>query len=210
MTPNRASSVFINNIIYICYHLVNFINMTEEEFDKLSNLYSPLITKIINSNARFYGFNEKIRWCFTYKKEISIMAETDRKTNVISFNVNAINYSYLTGHVMDVEYYVLHEIRHIFQHIIIKDYVEGKDVPIPKEIVERWIKEQNNYVPSLDENGNENKGYFLQDIEMDAFAFSYAVMKYKYKNVDYLYVPPIYGKEFEEIADEWIDCFSKE
>lgn len=184
--------------------------MTEEEFDKLSNLYSPLITKIINSNARFYGFNEKIRWCFTFKKEKSIMAETDRKTNIISFNINAINYSYLTGHVMDVEYYALHEIRHIFQHIVIKDYEEGKDIPIPKEIVEKWIKEQNNYVPSLDENGNENKGYFLQDIEMDAFAFSYAVMKYKYKNIDYLYVPPLYEKEFEEMVDEWLTCFDEE
>lgn len=184
--------------------------MTEEEFDKLSNLYSPLITKIINSNALFYGFNEKIRWCFTYKKKISIMAETDRKTNIISFNVNAINYSHLTGHVMDIEYYALHEIRHIFQHIVVKDYEEGKDIPIPKEIAERWIKEQNNYVPSLDENGNENKEYFLQDIEMDAFAFSYAVMKYKYKNIDYLYVPPLYGKEFEEMVDEWVSCFTEE
>lgn len=184
--------------------------MNKEEFNHLSELYSPLITKIINNNTRFYGFKEKIIWCFVYREEISIMAETNRETNIISFNVNAVNYAFLSGHRMDVEYYALHEIRHVFQHIVIKDYKEGKDVPISKEIVEKWIEENNNYVPSLDENGNENKEYFLQDIEMDAFAFSYAVMKYKYKNTDFLYVPPIYGKMFEEMVDEWLNCFSEE
>ena len=55
------------------------------------------------------------------------------------------------------------------------------------------------------------QGYGLdEDSEMDAFAFSLAVMKYKYKDVSTLFVPKCYGAEFFEIVDSWINTFEKE
>ena len=101
--------------------------MNKKEFNNLSKLYSPLITRIINDNVRFYRFKKTIKWCFVYKEELSLMAETDRKTNIISFNLNAINYSYLTDHIMDIEYYALHEIRRVFQHLIISSNISGTE-----------------------------------------------------------------------------------
>ena len=53
--------------------------------------------------------------------------------------------------------------------------------------------------------------YFAQDMEMDAFAYAYAVMKYKYGGVKYLYVPKAYhNNEFDRIVNEWQVAFKNE
>ena len=61
-------------------------------------------------------------------------------------------------------------------------------------------------------------GYFPTDqeirfVEKDGYvlAYAYAVMKYKYGEVSYLYVPKTYeNDEFYGIVDEWIDTFERE
>ena len=46
---------------------------------------------------------------------------------------------------------------------------------------------------------------------MDAFAYAYAVMKYKYGEVKYLYIPKTYrNDEFDKIVNEWQIAFKKE
>ena len=53
--------------------------------------------------------------------------------------------------------------------------------------------------------------YFAQDMEMDAFAYSYAVMMYKYGEVKYLYVPKAYhNNKFDRIVNEWQVAFKNE
>jgi len=81
--------------------------------------------------------------------------------------------------------------------------------------IKRWIYEGENYIKSLDESNKLNIDYFKQDSELDAYEFSYAVMKYKY-NGQYdleLYVPPIYKKElkeeFESAIQDFIGSFNK-
>ena len=103
----------------------------------------------------------------------------------------------------------MHEIRHLFQNELIVDYRNGKEGPICKEIIEKWIYESEHYIKASDSEGNENPSYFLQDLEMDAYAFSYAVMKHKYGNLN-LYVPPIYDDEFDNIVKDWIATFKEE
>ncbi len=45
----------------------------------------------------------------------------------------------------------------------------------------------------------------------DAFAYSYAVMKYKYGEVKYLYLPEVYhNDEFDKIVNEWQVAFKNE
>ena len=121
---------------------------------------------------------------------------------------------YMAGDLYTVEYFLLHEIRHIFQHLIIEDYQNGREVPFDSKLVEQWIFENNkeNYIKALDENGNENDGYFKQDIEIDAYAFSLAVMKYKYdeKLIQHLYVPHQFGDAFWNIVTDWIRYFKEE
>lgn len=67
------------------------------------------------------------------------------------------------------------------------------------------------YITALDSNGGENEGYFTQDMEMDAYAYAFAVMKYKYGEIKYLYVPDAYKNgEFNNIVGEWIEAFRNE
>ena len=184
--------------------------MDKMDFDSLSKTFSPIIEKLITDNVRFFRFKETIKWCFEDDDDISIMAACNRKTNVISLNINSVVYSFNKGDLKTIEYYLLHEIRHVFQHLVINDYKKGLEIPIEEDIVKKWIFESENYVKSLDSNGNENPKYFLQDSEMDAYAYSYAVMKYKYINVDYLWVYKKYGDKFWNLVNDWIETFKEE
>ena len=48
-------------------------------------------------------------------------------------------------------------------------------------------------------------------MEMDAFAYAYAVMKYKYGEVEYIYIPKAYqNEEFDKIVNEWQIVFKNE
>lgn len=78
-------------------------------------------------------------------------------------------------------------------------------------MAKKWSEEEDNYVTALNKEGKENTDYFLQDMEMDAFAYAYAVMKYKYGAVKYLYLPEIYhNDEFDKIVNEWQVTFKNE
>ena len=184
--------------------------MKKEEFELLCKSYSPHIKRIIETNAKFYRYSETIKWGFGYDEDESIMAVCNRETNIITVNLKSVMISYNRDELRTVEYYLLHEIRHAFQHLIIKDYQAGIEIPIDEDIVEKWIFEGEHYIKSLDENGKENVNYFLQDSELDAYAFSLAVMKYKYKDVSNLYIPDIYGTDFYSIVDSWIETFKEE
>ncbi len=182
----------------------------KNEFELLSKSYAPIVSNIINSNVKFYRFKETIKWCFGYDEDEAIMASCDRKDGHITINLNSFIRAYLNNDLLTVEYYLLHEIRHAFQFSVIKDYQEGKEIPISVDYVRLWIKENENYITACDKDGNLNKSYFKQDCELDAYAFSYAVMKYKYKNCEHLYIPEIDKEEFDSIVSEWINTFKSE
>lgn len=184
--------------------------MDKEEFELLSKAYGPIVTKIINDNVRFYRFIEKIKWRFGYDENIAIIANCNRNTNIITINLKAFMDSYFAKDLLTIEYFLLHEIRHVFQHSCIKDYTENKEVSVGEDLIKTWIKESENYATACDENGNEREEYFSQDLEMDAYAFSYAVMKYKYDDVSMLYVPEVFGDDFYEIVESWLNTFSDE
>lgn len=184
--------------------------MKKEEFEMLSKAYAPYVKQIIESNTRFYRSNDTIRWCFGYDENTAIMATYNRTTNVVTINLKSFMQAYFSKDLKTIEYYLLHEIRHVFQNSIIKDYKEGLEIPVGEDIVTKWIQEGENYVTSCDKEGNENLDYFMQDCEMDAYAFSLAVMKYKYGDVSNLYVPPVYGDEFNQILKMWMDAFKEE
>ena len=177
----------------------------------MQSKYSPFISGIINSNVKFYRTNRTIQWRFGYDERVAIFAWCDRKTNIITVNIAAVDFSFQQNEPLHIEYFLLHEIRHIYQHLEIEDYRTDPSQCNNVELAKKWAEEENKYVTVLDKDGNENSGYFAQDMEMDAFAYSYAVMKYKYGEVEYIYVPKAYrNKEFEEIVEEWIETFKNE
>ena len=183
--------------------------MEKGEFELFSKAYEPIITKLISENIKFYRFHETIKWCFYYDENMAIMATCDRNTNVININLKSFMYAYLSRDLYTIEYYLLHEIRHVFQHLIILDYKNGKEIPINEDIVKKWIYEFEHYIKSIDNKGNGNPNYFLQDSEMDAYAFSYAVMKYKYNNIK-PWIYENYGDDFWNLVNDWIETFKEE
>ncbi len=183
----------------------------KERLDYLQRKYSPIISDIMNSNVRFYRTNQKIRWRFGYNERVAIFAWCNRKTNFVAVNIAAVDFSFLRDEPLHIEYFLLHEIRHIYQHLEIEDYRKDSTKCNNAELAKKWSEEEDNYVTALNKEGNENKEYFAQDMEMDAYAYAYAVMKYKYGEVKYLYLPEVYyNDEFDKIVNEWQVAFKNE
>ena len=87
------------------------------------------------------------------------------------------------------------------------DYVVNLDT----EVTDQMVKPFADGVTALDERDQENAGYFNQDMELDAFAYSYAVMKYKYGTIPYLYIPQAYQNDtFDAIVNDWVNTFLEE
>ena len=175
-------------------------NEFKELYDKYNPLLSPMITKIIEDDYKFFQINEKIVWEFGYDANLTIMGTHSRETNRIALNLLSVIYAYENNIFLDVEYYIVHEVRHIFQQIKINEF--------DKDLIKQWKYEKDHYIKVHTDNGDINEEYFKQDVEVDAYAFALAVMKYKYGNID-LYVPDVYGNDFYEIVNWWIDHFKE-
>ena len=187
--------------------------MDENELKILSKSYGQIISDLITSDVKYFMFKQTIKWAFNYGEESAVIAAVG-KDNIIHINLFSVIKHYMSSDLYTVEYFLLHEIRHIFQHLIIEDYKNGEKIPFSPELVERWIHEDNkdNYIPALDKNGNENDGYFKQDIEFDAYAYSLAVMKHKYgdERISHLYVPTQFTEDFWNIVEDWVNYFNEE
>ena len=183
--------------------------MDNDEIKEVSKEFSPLIRKMILDNYKFYGFKDKIEYGFAYDVNAGIMGTCNRKTNTIRLNVNSLLIAKERNDFLNVEYFVIHEIRHMFQNLIIQDYEANRPIEISDKYVKKWIEEFKDYQKALLDNGEENPLYFRQDSELDAYAFSYAVMLYKYgrEKIKNLYVYEGYGEEFWSIVNDWQQYF---
>lgn len=184
--------------------------MVSKDFEKLSKQYSPLIKGIIDMNIGYADIDRTIQWCFVVGTGPEITATVDRKTNLLSVNIVFVDEEYKENRRYVIEYFLLHEMRHIYQHIEIERYQTGKNDVSPVYI-ERWIKEGKNYQKALDEHGRENIEYPKQDSELDAYAFAYAVMHHKYHGIydSALYIPPIYNSELKNDFCSAVNDFLK-
>lgn len=184
--------------------------MNEQLFEELRIRYSPLITSIINDNVKYFRFRETIKWQFGFDERVAIVACCDRNTNILTINIGAVDFALRINEPLQIEYFLLHEIRHIYQHKEIADYTNDISACNNPELAKKWADEENNYVAAINQDGKENTDYFRQDLEFDAFAFAYAVMKYKYGDIPYISVPKAYGKEFFQVVEDWIETFEAE
>lgn len=184
--------------------------MDRRELNQLGNLYRNYIQKIFLDNSKYQNINESIRWCFICC-DISISATTNHTTNVININYNWFIDCLIHNKGYEIEYFLIHETRHVFQHIVIKEYREHKDTGVSEDIVKRWIEEGKHYITSIDMDGKVNIDYFKQDVELDAFAFAYALMSYKYKAKydDLLYVNDLYKNELKITFDVFVNNFKE-
>lgn len=184
--------------------------MDKNFFSNLSKQYGSLIGWLIESNSIYLTIDIKIRWCFAWDENTSITGAVNRNTNIMSVNVLFVDEAYKDNRIFDIEYFLLHELRHIYQHNQIERYKKS-EYSVDPIYIEKWMIEGSNYIKALDEKGNENIEYYKQDCELDAYAFSYAIMKYKYKGIydDKLFIPKIYRNELKKDFDSAVDDFLK-
>ena len=77
------------------------------------------------------------------------------------------------------------------------------------ELAKQWIEGMQNYIPPEDKNGKKNIGYYTQEVEADAYVFAYAVIKYKYGDIEELIPKELNNEEFFERVDKQIKVFKK-
>lgn len=103
--------------------------MDKNEIELSSTLYGKIVKDLIEKNAKYFMFKQTIKGSFNYGKESSIIAAVG-KDNVIHINLFSVVDCYLKRNLYTVEYFLLHEIRHIFQNLIVDEYKGGKEVAI--------------------------------------------------------------------------------
>lgn len=184
--------------------------MDNKTFQELQNYYAPIISHIIESNFRFYRFNKTINWQFFYDERVAIFGQYNHKSDMLSINICSVAFSFDRNEPLHIEHFLLHEIRHAFQFAEIADFKAGEETCVDPELVKKWISENENYSAALNADGSENPAYFKQDMEFDAYAFAYAVMKYKYGSIPYLYKSTQYGDEFDKTVENWCRTFQAE
>lgn len=184
--------------------------MDRQLFEALSIKYAPFITNIIKENVKFFRFRETIKWGFGFDERIAIFACCDRKTKILTINIGAVDYALRINEPLHIEYFVLHEIRHIYQYMEIDDYKNNSSACSNPDLAQKWANEAEQYKPAINKEGNENPDYYKQDLEFDAFAFAFAVIKYKYGKIPYIEKPTCYGDEFDKTVDEWCKTFQSE
>lgn len=119
-------------------------------FEYLQYQYSPIISDIINSNVGFYRTNQTIKWRFAYDERVAIFAWCDKKTNIITVNIAAVDFSFQKNEPLHIEYFLLHEIRHIYQYLEIEDYRADPSKCNNEDLAKEWAEEENNYVTALE------------------------------------------------------------
>ncbi len=200
--------IILNKTNY--YGLFDLIIMDKELFKALSLRYTPLISNIINNNVKFFRFRETIKWRFGFDECVAIFACCDSKTKILTINIGAVDYALRINEPLHIEYFILHEIRHIYQYMEIDDHMNNSSACINPELAKKWANEVERYTSAIDKDGNENPEYYKQDLEFDAFAFAFAVIKHKYGDIPYIQKPTKYGEEFDRTVGGWCQTFQSE
>lgn len=174
------------------------------------------MTEIIEKNRRYYPvelLQKKIKWCFVYDANLGNFAHYSGTKDLIYLNILSVADALENGEGANIEFFLLHEIRHMYQNLAIDKYKKEGKCLLGEEYINRWIKEKKKYLRATDEKGNLNLNHFKQDIEKDAYAFACGVLYDKYNSLpDYLFIKreKIYNQEFYNIVEGWAECFNRE
>lgn len=81
----------------------------------------------------------------------------------------------------DVPFFLIHELRHIYQHDQITKYESGLTTQESERIIKRWKHEWENYIPNLGDSQSRARN-LSQEIEKDANGYSMALLILKHMN----------------------------
>lgn len=177
----------------------------EIDVDKLIEKYKQFINNIIKEDRKYFLFTKIPNWSFYADADINKIANFSKEEGLVKINL----YACTNNDIQQIEYNYLHAVRRFFQYQMVDAYKEGKEISIKECYVKEWENDFNNCVSLYNNDGSVNEAYFFQAIELDAFVFSYAVMKHKYKDVKNLFVPKIYDQTFYDVVDKLVNYYNK-
>lgn len=183
--------------------------MTDDQrIGMLMYQYTPVIDFIIDSNKRFYSIQDPIKWRFFFNENPAVTAFYNNAEKRVSINVVFVDWAFSQREPYQIEFFILHELRHWYQYSEMEKCKTDPSMCENPTLTEKWVKESANYVPPLNCEDKKNADYYRQDMETDAFVFSYAVVSYKYgKGLPHL-VPHAYENEaFFKRVDALIEQF---
>lgn len=176
------------------------------DYSVLEIKFKPIIQKLLDDNKKFYGFENQINWSFFVNKDIGLIATNNSKLE-LKVNIVAVDFAYKNKEPLMIEFFILHEIRHIYQRFFANLLNAGNCPNI--ELATIYKNEFANYC-----NIYQNREvYYSQQIEFEAFVFSYSVIKYKYGNVDYIQYPSFYDEQNVDInkyVNNWLKIFKNQ
>lgn len=171
-----------------------------QNFDILKSQYTPTVQRIIDENKKFYNIDGNIEWEFFENEDTAIFAY--HKGLKMYLNIRSVIRSFANEQPKLVEYFIIHEIRHILQHIIIANDSNNANSPL-FEFARQCDYEFKHYI-----NMKDNLyAYYDQEVEYDAYTYAYAVILYKYGKLDYIDKPSFYGDEFCDRVHRWVENF---
>lgn len=187
--------------------------MANEDVTIYSSFDSYIIESIFKDNYQYYSlfYDENIKWKYYEDLNIGLIATvSSRKGHVLSINLNSLLDASKDGDYKGIEYFILHEIRHIYQNEQIKRYKAKEVIEEPESIIKEWIKEKKLNLKRKNEDGSDNIDFYMLKKEYDAYAFAYAVMKYRYENEFDPFIPEPYKRPFLIQVKRWMDLFKRE
>lgn len=155
-----------------------------ENEDFLKGKYRENIQHIIDKNKRFYGNIGDIKWDY-YSKD-NKYEYAYNKNKKVYINIVAVHNAVKTNNTMYIEYFIIHEIRHIYQYYCIDLYNRDFSKCPNSNHAKMWKDNYDNY-----KNYDNQEEYYNQIVEFDAFVFAMAVIQYVYREKNYV-VPPKY------------------
>ena len=168
--------------------------------EQLKSKYAPIVQQIIDNNSIYYRFEAPVRWEFFEDQHVANTAYTNNAG--IKINILYVDFAYtVKKEPLQVEYFILHEIRHLFQKISVLSCTQ-QNAPM-NPLTERWKVEFENYLPPQINTAE----YYEQMIEFDAFAFSYSLMLFKYGPVPYIQPPQFYIENYPDVFKFAIDKY---
>ena len=156
--------------------------------EKIKGANRKLIQNAIDFAGKFMKLPENIELCFDdcpsarfADENIAAVGEKDK----IVFNKTWF-YRSKNGHQDDIEYYVFHELRHIYQLNEIELMINGEPMHEVLSTVDCWKQDFDNYIPNVDERTKILN--FKQEVEQDAYGYGLALLDMYYiKKKDYIF-----------------------
>ena len=180
----------------------------------------PLLVNWMNNDIRFYMFADVGQIDFKYAEKgfesRENAAQCSYEKRRITFNIDWLKDRFKYNEIYQIEYLIMHEVRHFYQRRVVESYTNKEGIRLYESpsIIRAWKDNFEHYIRNKGGEGEDDKDYFTQPVEVDAVAYSYYLLLHLHPEINpralYVnrYVEPIIKKlycqyrQFLIIADQ--------